>query len=133
MTSLIAARAYPRTATSNRPQRHTPGRATTPCRTRVAWIESLALAVVLLLLLVGVLGASSRAQTPLSNSRMRVEPGETLWAVARAHPMPGQTTEQTAEQIAELNSLHDERLVPGMTLRVPAQPPDGTTLAVAMR
>ena len=53
------------------------------------------------------------------STRVRVERGDTLWAIAKQHRVSGLSTEQTADLIARLNNLDAPALVAGRELKVP--------------
>lgn len=58
---------------------------------------------------------SSAAMTTLT-----VVQGDSLWAIASAHPIDGLTTQETVNYISEYNELEStSKLMPGMTLQVP--------------
>jgi hypothetical protein len=46
--------------------------------------------------------------------------GDTLWTIARAHPVPGLTTAESVEVIATLNDLETANVQAGTSVRVPA-------------
>jgi LysM repeat protein len=60
---------------------------------------------------------------------MQVQAGDTLWSIARAHPIAGLSTEQTAEAIARDNRLTVGALTAGQALLVPASAERGQALA----
>jgi len=84
--------------------------------TRGEGLVLLALAITLLLC-----ALASRAETPsmVPSTRVRVERGDTLWAIAKQHRVSGLSTEQTADLIARLNNLDAPALVAGRELKVP--------------
>jgi len=81
----------------------------------------IAIAVVLLILLIlGALITASGPKSHVSGVRtIRVEAGQTLWSIARSNPMPGLTTQQTAELIARTNGLESGLVAAQTSLRVP--------------
>jgi len=83
-------------------------------------IEIAVLLAIAAALVYGVFATASRPAAAGSQSRVRVEQGESLWAIAQAHPMPGQTTAQVADAIAEMNGMRDSRVAAGQYLMVPA-------------
>lgn len=98
--------------------------------TRARWVkilEILAVLAIAIALTAAVALTSSRPEhKPQRTSRAFVEDGDTLWSLARTHPIPGQSTEQTARQIAELNELDSSALVAGSVVTLPQggeQPP----------
>jgi LysM repeat protein len=78
------------------------------------------LVLVLLALVFGVLAGAQRPPIVASSERVKVERGESLWSIARTHPVPGQTTAQTADAIAQLSGLRDSAVQAGEVLLVPA-------------
>ena len=80
----------------------------------------------LLLLLVLALAACvfisrSPQVAPDRTTTVRVTAGETLWNLARSHPVTGLSTAQTVELIADLNQLEDRALAVGTAVRVPSE------------
>lgn len=61
---------------------------------------------------------------------LTVRPGQSLWAIADAHPVPGLDTAQTVELIASLNALQDAAISPGDTLHIPVSVDDSTGIAM---
>jgi len=83
-------------------------------------------AEVLALLLIAVLlvalpllsrGTSSPALS--ETTKVTARSGDTLWSVARAYPVQGMTTAQTAEYLATLNGLESSRIPVGSSILVP--------------
>jgi LysM repeat protein len=110
------------------------GNAARPTATRhTAWVEIAALVLIAALLLAGALYNSGSLRHDTPSTQVRVEHGETLWALASAHPVAGQSTEQTAELIAELNGLDSGTVVAGTVIRIPAGANGDSGLALAMR
>ena len=83
-------------------------------------LEIVALALILAALVSGVLATRAHPLTATSSQRVSVVRGDTLWSIARAHPIPGQTTAQTADAIARLSSLHSSEVQVGDARLVPA-------------
>lgn len=65
-----------------------------------------------------------------STSRITVSSGQTLWSIARTHPVAGLDTPQTVEVIRRLNNLNDSSIAPGDVLYVPAHTPSSSDLAM---
>lgn len=105
------------------------GSATGVSQTRLSSLELVALLVIVTLMVVGVL--SSRSQAPHTDAMhvVQVQSGETLWSVAKTHPVDGFTTAQTSEAIARLNNLPSSTLTAGQTLLVPSRPDNGSQVA----
>lgn len=81
----------------------------------------------ILIVLAGILvlcALASRHPTPTAapTTHVRVEQGDTLWAIASRNAPDGLSTAQTADLIAELNGLSSPLLVAGRELDVPTQP-----------
>jgi len=77
----------------------------------------------LLAIAVGLLIAAAGTFQPsaaVSVAPVKVESGETLWQIARAHPVDGLSTAQTVEFIAEKNRLRGGTILAGETLLVPS-------------
>ncbi len=71
--------------------------------------------------------ATAPAATP--TVAVRVADQETLWDLAKAHPVSGNTTAQTVSIIRDLNGLEGSMIAAGEVLRVPAPPSGQTALA----
>jgi hypothetical protein len=93
-----------------------------------------ALILITSLIVFGVWLTSGDVQPKVRSSAVRVEAGETLWTLAKAHPVEGLSTEQNTQLIARLNGMDSHtQVAAGTVLRVPAAPADPDMLAVAMR
>jgi hypothetical protein len=92
-------------------------------RTRLSAPEVLVLAILLALLLASAMVARHPAGHDVRSTSVRVESGQTLWDLAKSHPVAGMSTDQTAELIAGLNDLGTRGLVAHMVVRVPATTP----------
>ena len=82
-------------------------------------LEVLILVVIAVLLLVGVAVTRSPGANAVHSTSVRVERGQSLWDLAKSHPVDGMTTAQTAELIARLNDLGTRSLVTNTVVRVP--------------
>lgn len=82
-------------------------------------MEVLALVVIAALLIAGPLVSRSQAHAGREMSEVRTEAGDSLWAIARAHPIEGLTTLQTVDVIARTNGLDSTNVSTGRTLSVP--------------
>lgn len=112
-------------ATTHR-QRYRPRRDSRPC----SGIESF-IAGSLLLVLFLIAACSGGAPVDLQRTaRVSVRAGDTVWDLARRHPVPGRDTASSVEVILALNGLDEGSLTPGQHLLVPGGHKDG---AVAMR
>ena len=83
---------------------------------------------ILVALVCGVLATGYRPTIVTLPARVRVEQGDTLWSIARNHPIPGRTTAQTADAIVQLSNLHGSAVRTGQVLLVPTTR-DGVTVA----
>jgi len=74
---------------------------------------------------------SITATVPIPSSTMtvRVSQHDTLWDLAKAHPVEGSTTAETVSLIRRLNGLDGSAIAAGEVLRVPAAASDMTALA----
>ncbi|MDR3687535.1 MAG: LysM peptidoglycan-binding domain-containing protein [Coriobacteriia bacterium] len=126
MSSTVAARST-RFNTDTRAARHA-GRKHARA---VAWAEIVALVLIAVALIMATVLTARHSSRAVASERMRVESGQTLWALAAQHPVAGLTTEQTAGLIASLNHISDGRVASGTTIYVPAQ--HTANLAVACR
>jgi hypothetical protein len=82
--------------------------------------EVLTLVVIAILLLLGAFLTSGPPAASPSLLRLRVQAGDSLWTVAKSHPVDGLSTAQVAELVAARNGLSGAGLVPGQELLVPA-------------
>lgn len=94
----------------------------TPMKPTVA--RALFIASVLFVLVCAIpLGAqaiSARAGAAAAPSiQVDVEPGDSLWSLAREHPIAGLSTNEVVSRIRELNDLDGSLLRPGEQLMVP--------------
>jgi hypothetical protein len=105
---------HPRESTAARPARDT-----RPRTRGLSPVELAVLAAIVLLLIAGTMLTSGAAVDTPRTSTVRVESGQTLWDLARAHPVAGQTTAQTAESIARMNHLDGARVGALTAIRVP--------------
>jgi len=96
---------------------------------RLRPVEIAALALIALALVVAATGVT-RSAGALELTPVKVGSGETLWQIARTHPVEGLTTAETVDLIAEKNRLSDGGVQAGATLMVPSAPGDDT---LAMR
>lgn len=71
------------------------------------------------LLIVGALLSGHSATPKFETHSIKVKAGDTLWSVARSHPIPGLGTAQTVEAIADLNGVTEGDIQAGSTLIVP--------------
>lgn len=72
---------------------------------------------------------SAEATWTPETSRVQVSEGDTLWSLARAHPIPEMTTAQTVTVLARLNDVEDGALTVGSVLLVPAVAEHGEQVA----
>jgi hypothetical protein len=87
-------------------------------------------AVMLALTLVWQFSASYSAEIDRT-AVISVSASDTLWEIARDHPLEGMTTAETVDAIRTLNDMEGASLMAGQRLVVPA--PDLGEDAVAMR
>ena len=66
----------------------------------------------------------SPAPAPPEVATVKVESGQTLWAIARCYAPQGASTAETVEILRELNGLGDLELAAGTVLLVPRPAPD---------
>ena len=86
----------------------------------VSLVEIVIVGAVLVLLIVGAsVGADGSRTHVVAVHTVRVEAGQTLWSIARSNPLPGLTTQQTAELIARTNGLDDGRVAARTSIRIP--------------
>jgi hypothetical protein len=101
------------------------GRQSVMRRTSAARPQSLSgleiglLLVIAALLFIGVAFSHPRVPAVGASHTVRVQKGETLWSIAQDHPLPGLTTAQTAQAIADANGLPHSTLSAGQTIAVP--------------
>ncbi len=91
-------------------------------RTRVRWARGAALlaTTLLVLSLAGrALGGSSQPDEGGSRPHVLVEPGETLWSIARARIGPEGDPRPFIQEIRDLNDLETSAIVAGQRLELP--------------
>ena len=104
----------------------------TTARSGLTSAEVAILAFIMCLLVAAVLATGRTASSAeIRTISIRVEVGDTLWAIADRYPVEGLGTEQTARLVASLNDLDDATIVAGDVLAVPA--PADTDSHLAMR
>lgn len=103
---------------------HTPQR-----RTGAKSVEVILVCLIALAVFGGLMWPRMSAPGRLATTTTTVEQGQTLWALAVAHPVSGLTTQQTADLIADINGIEGSLSV-GSVVKVPAGPEH---TAVAMR
>ena len=84
--------------------------------------EAVAVGLLVALLFGCVLIARTPEPSVEYTTSVRIAPGDSLWRLARAHPIPGLDTASTVDVIRRLNRLDSASLVVGSTLRVPSEP-----------
>jgi len=84
----------------------------------VAEMAALAL-IAMLLIALPILSRGSTAPVTAATAQVIAQPGDTLWSVAQAHPLPGMTTAETADHIADLNHIESSRIIAGSSIAVP--------------
>lgn len=87
--------------------------------------------IMIALLVAAVLVSKSPTVETATTVSVSVRPGDTLWSLAKAHPVPGLDTAQSAQVIAELNEVAGSTLIAGSVIHVPASVP--AVEGVAMR
>jgi len=98
---------------------------------RAAWYEWLALAFVVLLLTYAVV-VWAQPHDGLVHERaaaVHVANGDTLWSLARAHPVPGLSTAQTVDLIRAINGRTDAAIQAGEVLLIPGNTSHGVVAA----
>lgn len=95
-------------------------------------LEIAAVVAIGIALIIATIVASRPHTAPASDTtRVFVERGDSVWSLAEEHPVAGQTTEQTVQQILDLNGLSTPSVPAGTALRLPAQ--DSQTPLLARR
>lgn len=97
-------------------------RATGVFGTGLSLTELTALLIITLLLIVGTWVTLERQHSSVDMKPLRVESGDTLWKLAQQHPIPGLTTAETVQIIADASDVRDGRVAPGDDLQVPVDP-----------
>jgi nucleoid-associated protein YgaU len=127
MSSTVAAQSQNRTQrrVSRRDTRRGAQRAGRP----LSPVEMVVLLAIAALLIAGVLHDRARTPDVSASHTVQVSAGDTLWSIAKANPVAGLSTAQTAERIARANGLNSAALASGQTIRVPAEGALDTQLA----
>lgn len=87
-----------------------------------------------LAILVGVFlnpGASGQSEE-IPATAVRVRESQTLWDLARVHPVDGLSTAQTVELIRSINDMEQSALTLGQVVYVPAEA-QGNSASLASR
>jgi len=84
---------------------------------RVAYVVLLVIAVVAVL---ASLALKPAAPSPEGWSSVTVGESDSLWSIAKAHAVPGLSTAETADLIADTNQLPSTVIMLGQTIRVPS-------------
>lgn len=92
-------------------------------------IASCALALTLCAAIIPAVASQAAPATPTVS--VRVASQDTLWDIARAHPVEGHTTAETVRLIKSLNDMSGSMISAGEVIRVPA--PAAALTAVARR
>lgn len=87
-----------------------------------------AILVIALIFIAAAAPAFSRAATPKAFASVRLKHGQTLWELAKSHPVQGMSTEQVVELIKRESGL---RTTPaeGDVVRLPSPLLDGAVCA----
>lgn len=87
--------------------------------------------VALAVLLVWGIGMSTEGPAAFKGETIavQVEQGDTLWEIARAYPVQGETVRETVDTIRALNGVDSSNLQPGAVLTVPAPVADDVAMA----
>ena len=91
--------------------------------------EALILLALMLALVMCALASRAGAPGTVATTKVLVDRGDTLWAIARANQVPGLSTAQTADLIARLNDLSSGQLIAGTELAIPMAGPRTVALA----
>jgi LysM repeat protein len=75
--------------------------------------------IVLLVVLVGTVGAATPDEAPVAADTYLVTTGDTLWEIAAAHTLPGDDVRRTVYEIQRLNDMRGSVIVPGQVLQIP--------------
>lgn len=82
-------------------------------------VERFAVAVLAAAVL-AILVMSSTPATPEITTALRiVQPGDSLWAIASEHRVPGMSTQEVVAWLQERNGLDDALLIAGTEVAVP--------------
>jgi len=90
-------------------------------RRGLSFAEKAALIALGAALIAVTLSAGSSDLPRVSTMTVRVESGDTLWHLAKRHPVEGLTTEQTVELIVQHNQLTGATVQAGAQISVPAR------------
>jgi len=112
-------------------RRHEGARHPVRRKREVTSVELLLIAALAVALIVGAALSGGPDAHPERLIPVRIEAGDSLWSLARTHPVDGLTTAETAELLAEINGLGDPSLRAGAEILVPA--PEALDTAQARR
>lgn len=98
---------------------------------RLGRTEQVLLVIAVIVVCVAMWLGGARAASAHDTATVRVRAGETLWTLAHRHAVDGQSTEQTAQLIADLNGLQGGELRQGQEIKVPRAATLDTAMASA--
>jgi len=83
------------------------------------WIEIAVLIVIVVLLIVGAVTTSQQRNVMPKLAMVKVQSGDTLWTLAKNHPVKGLSTQQVVGMLTEVNSLSGPVVTPGESILLP--------------
>lgn len=92
--------------------------------------EAVLVLLVIMMLLLAVVLSSPRATQEMRTDTITVSAGDTLWSIAKSHPVPGMTTGETASLLTRMNDLERSDIRPGDALKVPVAASEGPSYAM---
>ncbi|PKQ17303.1 MAG: hypothetical protein CVT67_00380 [Actinobacteria bacterium HGW-Actinobacteria-7] len=88
---------------------------------RASRIEIFVLAAALVAVVAAAACTVDVESDPPATMTVKAHQGDTAWSLAKAHPVDGLSTAQTAAMIIRINDVVASRLPAGQSIRVPAQ------------
>jgi len=80
------------------------------------------LVIVVLLIALPVLSRHTKTGDSHETTRVLIQPGDTLWSIARSNPLPGLSTAQAVEHIAAVNGIESAQIPVGSAIEIPVGP-----------
>ena len=94
---------------------------------------ALVLLIIVALFAVAWLSGRPGGLSSLETQRVRVRGGDSLWSLASEHRIPGKTTAETVDVLADVNGLTGSTLAAGTVIDVPLPAEESADRMVAAR
>ncbi|MBE0476731.1 MAG: LysM peptidoglycan-binding domain-containing protein [Coriobacteriia bacterium] len=88
-------------------------------RSRPSFLEAAILSAAVLAVGAAAVRPVGAPAATAPTTTVRVAPSDTLWSIAKAHPLPGASTARTVAAIRAVNGMRGSDLVVGQVIEVP--------------